>query len=444
MSLKSLLKILETQKNSLDGFIKEIEVSGWVKTTRQGKFVKLSDGSSLETLQLVFSAELAPQIKEIRLGSYLVVKGQLESTPEREQSQELKVSQILFHSSQRDDYPFQKKKLPLEVVRQYPHLRAKTNYFLSVFRLRHSISKALHDFFDQRGFYQIPTPIITSNDSEGAGETFNLTTNEKEPFFPKPAQLTVSGQLHAEALAQGLGKVYTFAPCFRAEKSHTIRHLAEFWMVEVETAPTDLATLIKLTERLIKFLISTVLKKNLPELEYLEKYHSKEIISKLKKVLKKDFVQLEYTQALEILKKSKQKFVFSHLKWGIDLKAEHEKYLGQHFDNLPIFILNYPKEIKAFYMKNNPDGKTVESFDLIFPEIGELVGGSLRESDYGTLKEKAKRVGDLDWYLDLRRYGYAPSGGFGLGLERLIMFLGGIENIQDTIAFPLFHKHLKF
>ena len=439
---KSLLKILE--KNPLDGFIKEIEVSGWVKATRSGKFVKISDGSSLETLQLVFSAELASQAKAIKLGSYLVVKGQLESTPEREQSQELKVSQICFQSSPSHDYPLQKKKLPLEVVRNYPHLRAKTNYFLSVFRLRHSISQALHDFLDQEGFYHIPTPLITSNDSEGAGATFNLTTQDKKLFFTKPAQLTVSGQLHAEALAQGLGRVYTFAPCFRAEKSHTTRHLAEFWMVEVEIAPTDLKSLIKLTERLIKFLISTVLKKNLPELEYLENYHQKEIINPLKKVEKKEFIQLEYTQAIEILKNSKQKFVFSHLKWGIDLKAEHEKYLGQYFDNLPIFILNYPKEIKAFYMKNNPDKKTVASFDLLFPEIGELIGGSIRESDYQILKEKAQKVGDLTWYLDLRQSGYAPSGGFGLGLERLIMFLGGIENIQDTIAFPLFHHHLKF
>jgi asparaginyl-tRNA synthetase len=428
---------------------KSLKVSGWVQSIRQNKFIEIRDGSSLKTLQLLVPPTLLSQLKTVKFGSYLQAEGQLTLTPHRTQNCELRIEKITSVSSPDEDYPFQKHKMPLTVVRTYPHLRSKTNYFLALFRLRHSISKVIHDFFDQEGFYYVPTPIITSNDAEGAGESFSVTTHQKAAFFAKPAQLTVSGQLHAEALAQGLGKVYTFGPCFRAEKSHTTRHLAEFWMVEAELVPTDLTALLKLVQNLVKFVLRAVLAKHREELEYLEKYSQKEIISKLVAGSEKDFISLDYTQALQILSvMSCKNFVFSPLEWGKDLKAEHEKYLSHYFGNQPIFITNYPRDLKAFYMKNNADGKTVAGFDLIFPEIGELIGGSMREDNHQILLKKAQKVGldinNLSWYFDLRKSGYAPSGGFGLGLERLIMFISGSENIQDTLAFPCFHRHLDY
>jgi asparaginyl-tRNA synthetase len=429
---------------------KTLKVSGWVQSVRQNKFIQIKDGSTLKTLQLVGSPNLTTPLKKmLKFGSHLQVQGQLILTPHQAQSCELKIEKIISLQTPDPDYPFQKQRIPLAIVRNYPHLRTKTNYFLALFRLRHSISKAIHDFFDQESFYYVPTPIITSNDAEGAGETFNLITKDQKSFFSKPAQLTVSGQLQAEALAQGLGQVYTFSPCFRAEKSHTTRHLAEFWMIEAELTPiTNLKEVVKFTERLIKFIINSVLEKQTAELEYLEKYSEKEIISRLKKIKAEKFAWLDYTEAIEILKESKEKFGFSDLSWGQDLKSEHEKYLCKQQGDKPIFILNYPRDLKAFYMKEARGGKTVECFDLIFPQIGELVGGSIRESDYEVLKSKAEKVGidtqGLAWYLDLRRFGYAPSGGFGLGLERLIMLISGTENIQDTLAFPVFHQHLEF
>jgi len=434
------------QRSEFLSKLEKIKIGGWVKSVRESKeiiFVALNDGSSLENLQLVILQKNLSQVdllKKINFASSLVVSGQLILTPEREQTCELRVFEIEFIGSSTDDYPLQKKSIPLEIVREYPHLRAKTNYFLTLFRLRHSVSKAIQDFFHQEGFYYVSTPIITSDDAEGAGELFNITTKEKESFFSKPTTLTVSGQLQAEALAQGLGKVYTFAPCFRAEKSHTTRHLAEFWMIEPEMAFADLETIINLAKRLVKYVINYIVNNNIKELEFLENYNRKEIINKLKKILSNDFRKVDYSEGIEILKKNKQKFVFNDIKWGMDLQSEHEKYLCQHFDNSPIFITNYPTDLKAFYMKNNPDEKTVACFDLLLPEIGELIGGSMRENSYEILKEKAQKVGldtsDLSWYLDLRKYGYAPSGGFGLGLERLIMFISGTENIRDTIAFP--------
>jgi asparaginyl-tRNA synthetase len=437
------------QKSGFLSKLEQIKVSGWVKSVRESKkiiFVALNDGSSLRNLQVVISQKLFPQLgllEKINFASSLAVSGQLVLTPEREQICELRVSEIEFVSLSADDYPLQKKSIPLEVVRNYPHLRAKTNYFSAIFRLRHSISKAIHDFFSQEGFYYVPTPIITSSDAEGAGETFNVAANEKKPFFSEPSRLTVSGQLQAEALAQGLGKVYTFGPCFRAEKSHTTRHLAEFWMVEPEMVFVDLERIISLAERMIKYVVNYVLDNNSIELKYLEGYdreNKKEIIGKLKRILNADFKRVDYGESIDLLKKNKQRFVFDSIKWGMDLQSEHEKYLCQYFENSPVFITNYPVDLKAFYMKNNLDGKTVSCFDLLLPEVGELVGGSVRESSYEVLKAKAKKVGlntsDLGWYLDLRKYGYAPSGGFGLGLERLIMFISGTENIRDVIAFP--------
>ncbi|MCE8168446.1 MAG: asparagine--tRNA ligase [Candidatus Moeniiplasma glomeromycotorum] len=437
--------------------LEKIKVGGWVKSIRESKekiFIVLNDGSTLKSLQLIISRIGFSQpnlLEKINFATSLIISGKLILTPERVQSCELLISKIELINSTINDYPLQKQNIPLEVVRNYPHLRAKTNYFLTLFRLRHSISKAIHDFFHQEGFFYIPTPIITGSDTEGAGELFNITTNEKEPFFPKQAKLTVSGQLQAEALAQGLGKVYTFAPCFRAEKSHTTRHLAEFWMVEPEMAFTDLSGIINLAEKMIKYIINYALKNNDPELKFLENYNKenkKEIINKLKKVASTDFKKIDYEEVVKMLEKNKENFIFNKIEWGMDLQTEHEKYLCQYFNNSPVFVLNYPAEIKAFYMKNNSDGKTVAGFDLLFPEIGELIGGSMREDNYQILQEKAQKIGldinNLSWYFDLRKYGYAPSGGFGLGLERLIMFISGTENIRDTIAFPRFPGKLEF
>ncbi|CAJ0908505.1 13439_t:CDS:2 [Entrophospora sp. SA101] len=404
--------------------LEKIKVGGWVKSIRESKeriFITLNDGSTLKSLQVVILQEnflKSGSVKEINFGSSLLVSGKLVLTPEREQSCELQDVKIEIVNSTNSDYPLQKKNIPLKTVRDYSELRAKTNYFLAIFRLRHSISKAIHDFFHQEGFYYIPTPIITSNDTEGAGEMFNITT--KEPFFSNSAKLTVSGQLQAEALAQGLGKVYTFSPCFRAEKSHTTRHLAEFWMVEPEMVWADLEEITNLAEALIKYVINYVLKNNTSELQYLEKYHllsaeqkhtNKEIIKRLENFVNNQFKKIDYGE------------------W-MDLQSEHEKYLCQYFDNQPVFVLNYPRDLKAFYMKNNLDEeKTVSCFDLLFPEIGELIGGSVREDNYQTLQEKAQKIG-----LDINN----------LSLERLIMFISGTENIRDTIAFPRYPGKLEF
>ena len=431
--------------------LEKIKVGGWVKSIRQNKFIELNDGSCLQNLQLICPPTLAEKTKQINFGSSLVVNGKLILTPERAQNCELHAQEIELITPASEGYPLQRKKIPLEVVRDFPHLRAKTNYFLTLFRLRHGISKAIHDFFHQEGFYYISTPIITSNDTEGAGELFNITTHEKEPFFSRPAKLTVSGQLQAEALTQGLGKVYTFSPCFRAEKSHTTRHLAEFWMVEPEMVLTILDELTDLAEKLIKYVINYVLNNNGPELNYLENYdkeNKKEIINKLGKIIGGEFKKIDYNEVIRILEKNKENFVFSNIKWGMDLQSEHEKYLCQNFGDFPVFIINYPIELKAFYMKNNPNGKTVACFDLLFPRVGEMIGGSMREDNYQVLIKKAQKMGldtsNLNWYFDLRKYGYASSGGFGLGLERLIMFISGIENIRDTIAFPRFPGKLEF
>ncbi|KAG0632723.1 asparagine--tRNA ligase [Tuber brumale] len=401
---QSLISIKDIYQNAEKvSELLEIKVGGWVKSIRESKeiiFITLNDGSISESLQLIILRENFSQnysLGKINFASCLLVSGKLTLTPQ------LKQIEIINP----------------EVVRDYPHLRAKTNYFLTIFRLRHNISRAIHDFFHHENFYYVPTPIITSSDAEGAGEFFNVTANQKEPFFSKPASLTVSGQLQAETLAQGLGKVYTFSPCFRAENSHTTRHLVEFYMVEPEMAFADLDKLINLAERLIKY-----------ELKFLEKFNEKEIISKLQKILTSDFKKI---------KKEKNR---------IDLQSEHEKYLCRYFSNQPVFVTNYPLHLKAFYMKNNLDNKTASSFDLLLPEIGELIGASMREDNYEILREKALKIGldtnNLRWYLDLRRYGYASSGGFGLGLERLIMFISGTENIRDVIAFPRYPKRLEF
>lgn len=447
------IKDVYQQAEKLSKSEKLIKVGGWVKSSRESKekkFIILNDGSTMNALQIIISRKNFLQLgllEKINFGSGLLVSGRLVLTPGRQQSCELEVEKIELVNSTDNNYPLQKKNIPLGIVRNFPHLRAKTNYFLAVFRLRHSISKAIHEFFHQEGFYYAPTPIITSGDAEGAGETFTIHA-KKEDFFNKEAKLTVSGQLQAESLAQGLGKVYTFAPCFRAEQSNTTRHLAEFWMVEPEMAFADLDVITNLAEKMVKWVVNFVLTNNYPELEHLEKHTQKELINRLRRLTKESWEKVDYSKCIEILIKNKENFILRDIKWGIDLQSEHEKYLCQYFNNKPIFIINYPQELKAFYMKNNPDGRTVACFDLIFPQVGELIGGSVREDNYQTLIGKTQRkklnLENLSWYLNLRKYGYVPTAGFGLGLERLIMYISGAENIRDTISFPRYFKHSDF
>jgi asparaginyl-tRNA synthetase len=457
-----LLTIAEVYQKAQElSRLEEVKVQGWTKSSiRQDKFVEINDGSCLKNLQLVCPPDLAEELKKANFNSSLIANGRLVLTPKRAQSCELQIQQIEFINPTGENYPLQRKNIPLETIRNYPHLRAKTNYFLVIFRLRQTVSKAIHDFFNQRGFYWVHTPLITANDTEGAGELFTVTTRQdkqyEKDFFCKQTRLTVSGQLQAEALVQGLGKVYTFGPCFRAENSHTTRHLAEFWMVEAEIAFADLEETTNVVEGLIKHVINCVLDNNNDELEYLENHEEnkeskkketkKEIISKLKKIAGEEFKKIDYNEAIKILKKNKENFIFDNIQWGINLQSEHEKYLFQYF-NRPVFVLNYPQEIKAFYMKNNLDCKTVACFDLLFPQIGEIAGGSAREDNYRILKEKAQKIGldinNLSWYFDLRKSGYAPGAGFGLGLERLIMYISGTENIRDVIPFPRYPQHLE-
>lgn len=438
--------------------LQEVKVQGWVKSFRQGKrisFLVLNDGSCFQNLQVVCANNLVVEVGTINFGSCLKIKGKLILTPDKAQPFELQAQVIEIVNTVTAEYPLQKQHIPLDIVRKYPHLRAKTNYFLAMFRLRNSVSFSIHQFLQKKGFLYIHTPLITANDTEGAGQLFTVTTRQdgkyEQDFFNKQAKLTVSGQLQAESLAQGLNKVYTFSPCFRAENSHTTKHLAEFWMIEPEIAFANLQDALELAESLLKYVIVQTIDNNYPELKYFENYNGQtDLINKLKAVGQTNFCQLTYDKCIDILKdkviKDKKIFVCNEIKWGMNLQSEHEKYLCQYFNNQPIFVLNYPQELKAFYMKNNPDSKTVANFDCLFPQVGEMIGGGSREENYQVLKTKAQKlnldINNINWYLDLRKFGYAPSAGFGLGLERLLMFLSDTKNIRDVIPFPCYPQHL--
>ncbi|WNE41733.1 MAG: Asparagine--tRNA ligase [Mycoplasmataceae bacterium] len=451
------INIKSIQKNHLKFNENLISVNGWIKSIRNGKensFVVLNDGSCFESLQVFFSSEFKQKelLKTLNFGSSIEIEGILKSTPERNQKFELKAEKINNFNPTSEEYPIQKKNLPISFIREYPQFRSRTNYFLAMFKLRSEVSKLINNYFSQNNFWYINTPIITSNDAEGGGESFSIENQkENEQFFSKKANLTVSGQLHAESLAQGLGKVYNFSPCFRAEKSNTTRHLSEFWMIEAEASFFDLKQIIDTAEKLIKYVISGVLKNSKSEITYFQEYSGKTIESELESILKKKFPRVTYKKSIEILKEKNQKdpnfFEFNEIFWGMDLNSEHEKYLCEHFDS-PIFVINYPIELKAFYMKENSDKKTVSCMDLLFPKVGEMIGGSAREEKYEILKLKSEKLGleneNLNWYLELRKNGYAPSAGFGLGLERLLMFLSKSDNIKDTIAFPRFPNSLNF
>ena len=445
---------------------KEITVSGWVRTARSSKefgFIEINDGSFFKGLQIVFESALEnfSEIEKVSVGSSLEVTGILVESPAAGQAFELKAKKITIINLAAADYPLQKKKHSMEFLRTIAHLRGRSNTFSAVFRLRSTLSYAIHKFFQEEGFSYIQTPIISTSDAEGAGEMFQITTfdlknvpkdekgevNYKEDFFGKKAGLTVSGQLNAEALVMGLNKVYTFGPAFRAENSNTTRHVSEFWMMEPEMAFADLTDDMDMEEKMIKYLISYVLKEIPEEMEFFNKFIDPTLIERLTKLANSEFRRMTYTEGIELLMKSGKKFEYP-VEWGIDLQTEHERYLCEEVVGGPIFLTDYPKDIKAFYMRLNDDNKTVAAVDLLVPGIGEICGGSQREERLDFLKKRMAELGlkeeDYAWYLDLRKYGSVKHAGFGLGFERLIMYLSGMANIRDVIPFPRTPKNADF
>jgi asparaginyl-tRNA synthetase len=437
-----------------------------VRSRRESKgvsFLVLSDGSSQETLQLVVSDEAPAHalLSRCNTGSAIKAKGILKESPAKGQKVELEVSEIEIFGEADTQYPLQKKGHSLEFLREIGHLRSRTNTFGAVFRLRNILADAVHEFFQKRGFIWIHTPILTASDCEGAGELFTVTSfnfhqipkkddgdiDFSRDFFGKRAFLTVSGQLQAEFLAMSLGNVYTFGPTFRGENSNTSRHLSEFWMIEPEMAFADLNDDMKLAEDFIHFLCKSVIEKGEKEISFLEKHYKTISLEELKQLSEKRFVRISYTEAIKELEKVKGKFTFP-IQWGLDLQSEHERYLTDTIFKGPLIVFDYPKEIKAFYMRLNPDEKTVAAMDVLVPKIGEIIGGSQREERLEVLEDRMSQVGvpreGLQWYLDLRRYGTAPHAGFGLGFERLVQYIAGMTNIRDVIPCPRAPMNIQF
>jgi asparaginyl-tRNA synthetase len=437
----------------------EITVCGWVRTLRDSKsigFIELSDGSCYKNLQVVFEEKALPNYKEIAKlngGSALVITGQVLLTPEMKQPLELHATEIFVEGTSAPDYPLQKKRHSLEFLRTIAHLRPRTNTFSAVFRVRSVAAFAIHKFFNENGFVYAHTPLITGSDAEGAGEMFRVTTLDaqtppltedgrvdfSQDFFGKKTGLTVSGQLEAEIMALAFGKTYTFGPTFRAENSNTPRHAAEFWMIEPEIAFADLADDMELAQAMLQYVLSYVMEKCPDELKFFNDFYDKELLERLQGVATSDFARCSYTEAIAILEKDKDRFEFP-VYWGCDLQTEHERYLTEQVFRKPVFVTDYPKEIKAFYMRLNDDGKTVAATDLLVPGVGEIIGGSQREERYDVLIRRIEELGleakDYDWYLDLRRYGGTRHAGFGLGFERLIMYMTGVSNIRDVVLAP--------
>ena len=436
----------------------KIKVSGWVRTVRDSKafaFISLNDGSFFKPLQIVLD-ENVPDFREmvkVTLGSAIEVEGVLKLTPDMPQPFELKAEKMIIVGLSDPSYPLQKKRHTVEYLRTQAHLRPRTNLFSAVFRIRSVAAQSIHRFFADRDFVYVHTPLITTSDAEGAGEMFRVTTLDagnpprddqgnvdyKEDFFGKPANLTVSGQLNVETFCMAFRNVYTFGPTFRAEKSYTQRHAAEFWMIEPEIAFADLEDDMELAEAMVRYVIGDVMERCPEELEFLNSFVDKGLIDRLTHVRDSDFARVSYTEAIDILKASGENFEYGAY-WGMDMQTEHERYLAEKHFGRPVCVYNYPKEIKAFYMKQNDDGKTVAAVDILVPGIGELIGGSQREDDLDKLTARMDELGlDKDtywWYLELRKYGTAPHSGFGLGFERLIMYLTGVSNIRDVLPFP--------
>jgi asparaginyl-tRNA synthetase len=446
---------------------KEVKVGAWVRTVRSSKefgFIEVNDGTFFKGLQVVFDTNLEnfSEIEKLTIGSALEVVGILSESPAAGQTFELKAKNITVINLAAADYPLQKKSHSFEFLRTIAHLRGRSNTFSAVFRLRSALSFAIHKFFQEEGFSYIHTPIISGSDAEGAGEMFNITTFDlkkgapklpsgeidyAQDFFGKKVGLTVSGQLEAEALVMGLNRVYTFGPTFRAENSNTTRHACEFWMMEPEMAFADLNDDMNLAEKMIKYLIAYILKELPEEMEFFNKFIDTGLMEKLNNILNSEFVRLPYTEAIDLLINSGEKFAYP-VSWGIDLQTEHERYITEKIFGKPVFLTDYPKDIKAFYMRQNDDGKTVAAMDLLVPGIGEIIGGSQREERLDVLENRIKELNmnleDYNWYLDTRKYGAMKHAGFGLGFERAIMYFSGMANIRDVIPFPRTPKNAEF
>ena len=455
MKLTTVKEIYREREKFLD---KEVTVGGWVRSVRDSKtfgFIVLHDGTFFETLQIVYhdNMENFAEICKLNVGAAIIVKGTLVATPQAKQPFEIQATEVTVEGASASDYPLQKKRHSLEFLRTMTHLRQRTNTFQAVFRVRSLCAYAIHQFFQERGFVYVHTPLITGSDCEGAGEMFQVTTMDMknipmtedgnidytQDFFGKETNLTVSGQLNCETFAQAFRNVYTFGPTFRAENSNTTRHAAEFWMIEPEIAFADLEDNMDLAESMLKYVIRYVLENAPEEMNFFNSFVDKGLLDRLNHVMTSDFARVTYTEAVELLEKNNDKFDYKVF-WGCDLQTEHERYLTEEIFKKPVFVTDYPKEIKAFYMKLNEDGKTVAAMDCLVPGIGEIIGGSQREDDYDKLKNRMDELGlkteDYQFYLDLRKYGSTRHAGFGLGFERCVMYLTGMGNIRDVVPFP--------
>ena len=455
MNLTTIREIYKDREAYLG---KEVSIGGWVRSNRDSKafgFLMISDGTWFDQLQVVYHDTMANfgEIAKVNVGAALIIRGTLVATPEAKQPFEIQAEEVTVEGASASDYPLQKKRHTLEYLRTISHLRPRTNIFQATFRVRSLIAYAIHRFFQEQGFVYVHTPLITSSDAEGAGEMFHVTTMnladvpktpEGQPdfsqdFFGKETNLTVSGQLNGETFAQAFRNIYTFGPTFRAENSNTTRHAAEFWMIEPEIAFADLDDDMALAESMLKYVIRYVLENAPEEMNFFNSFVDKGLIDRLNHVMNSDFGRVTYTEAVEILKKHNDQFDYK-VSWGTDLQTEHERYLTEQVFKRPIFVTDYPKEIKAFYMKLNPDGKTVAAMDCLVPGIGEIIGGSQREDDYDKLLKRIEELGmkreTYEFYLDLRKYGSTRHAGFGLGFERCVMYLTGMGNIRDVLPFP--------
>jgi len=462
----SSIPIKQLYRSTEDYINKNIKVSGWVKTERTSKnfgFIELNDGSFFKNLQIVFEEDLENfnDIAKLSVGSAIIAEGLLTESLGAKQPFELKAVRITIEGKSTPDYPLQKKNHSFEFLRTIAHLRPRTNTFSAVFRVRSLVAYAIHRFFQEQGFVYVHAPIITGSDAEGAGEMFRVTTldidnpprTEKgevdfsRDFFGKSANLTVSGQLNAETFCMAFRNVYTFGPTFRAENSNTARHAAEFWMIEPEIAFAELSDNMELAENMVKYIINYVLENAPEEMEFFNRFIDNTLLDRLKNIVNSDFGIVTYTEAIDILKKSGVDFEYP-VEWGIDLQTEHERYITEQVFKKPVFVINYPKEIKAFYMRMNDDGKTVAAMDLLVPGVGEIIGGSQREERLEVLEKKMDEMGlnkeDYWWYLDIRKYGGVKHAGYGLGFERIIMYITGMGNIRDVVPFPRTVKSAEF
>nr|WP_288711691.1 asparagine--tRNA ligase [uncultured Intestinibacter sp.] len=463
---KEFIEIKQLYRNKDEYIDKKVKVAGWIRTSRMSKnfgFIELNDGSFFKNMQIVIDEKLEnfKEVGKLPISTSLLIEGTLVATQNAKQPVEIQATKIVVEGESDNSYPLQKKRHTVEYLRTIAHLRPRSNLFSAAFRVRSVAAYAIHKFFQDRNFVYAHSPIITGSDCEGAGEMFRLTTLDlndvpktedgkvdySQDFFGKEANLTVSGQLNAEIMALAFRNVYTFGPTFRAENSYTGRHASEFWMIEPEIAFADLEDNMELAEDMIKYIINYVLENCPEEMEFFNSFVDKGLLERLHKIVNSEFTRITYTKAIELLLESGQKFEYP-VEWGCDLQTEHERYITEQIFNAPVFVTDYPKEIKAFYMRMNEDGKTVRAMDLLVPGVGEIIGGSQREERYDLLMDRIKECGlneeDYWWYLELRKYGTATHSGFGLGFERIIMYLTGISNIRDVIPVPRTPKNAEF